>query len=90
MIPFFPRYLIFISWLIVGPFGLAPPTIGLTALAITLLLFLRRSHSRRTVALLGIFGLMLIESVLVFCRIGISFYVTRRTEPPAGELKGYL
>ena len=78
MIPFFPRYLIFISWLIVGPSRLALPTIGVTALGTFIVLFLRRSHSKRTFALLGIFGLMLIESIFV---IGLAFHFTFRGEP---------
>jgi len=78
MIPFFPRYLIFISWLVVGPSRLALPTIGLTALGITLTLFLRRSHSKRTIALLGIFGLMLIESAFV---VALAFNFAFRGQP---------
>jgi len=78
MIPYFPRYLIFISWLLVGPSRIALPTIGLTALGITLALFLRRSHSKRTLALLGIFGLMLIESAFV---VALALNFAFRGEP---------
>lgn len=79
MIPFFPRYIFFISLLIVGPPRLALPTMGLTAFGIMLVLLLRRSHHKRSLALLGIFGLMLAESVFV---VGLAVHFMFRGEPP--------
>lgn len=78
MIPVFPRYLFLISWLIVGPSRLALPTIGLLAAGFVLVFVLRRSYRERTVALLGIFGLMLIESVFV---VGLTLHFMLRGEP---------
>jgi heat shock protein HtpX len=78
MIPFFPRYLIFISLLIVGPSRFAIPTIGLTVFGIMLVLFLRRFHHERSVALLGIFGLMLAESIFV---VGLTVHFMFSGEP---------
>jgi heat shock protein HtpX len=78
MIPFLPRYLIFISLLIVGPSRFAIPTIGLTVLGIMLVLFLRRFHHERSLALLGIFGLMLAESVFV---VGLTVHFMFNGEP---------
>lgn len=78
MIPLFPRYFILLSWLIVGPSKLALPTISLIGAGIALALFLRRSYRERTAALLGIFGLMLLESVFL---VGASIHFMLRGEP---------
>jgi Zn-dependent protease with chaperone function len=78
MILIFPRYFFLISWLIAGPPILALPTIGLLAVGVTLVFVLRRSYHERTLALLGIFGLMLVESVFV---VGLAFHFMVRGEP---------
>jgi len=78
MIHVFPPYLFLISWLILGPSRLALPTIGLLAVGIVLVFGLRRSHRERTLALLGIFGLMLVESIFL---VGVTIHFVVRGEP---------
>ncbi len=65
MIPLFPRYFTLLSWIVVGADPkLLLPTLGIIATVAVLVLFLRRSHRERSIALLGIFSLMLTESGL--------------------------
>ncbi|MGA8904964.1 MAG: M48 family metalloprotease [Candidatus Bathyarchaeia archaeon] len=78
MILILPRYFFVISWLIAGPPILALPTIGLLAGGVALVFVLRRSYRERTLALLGIFGLMLVESVFV---VGFTLHFIVRAEP---------
>jgi len=78
MILIFPRYFFLISWLIAGPPILAFPTIYLLAGEVALVFVLRRSYRERTLALLGIFGLMLFESVFV---VGVTIHFLARGEP---------
>jgi len=83
MIPLIPRYFIFLSSLIFGPSRPAPITISVVAAAVVLAFFLPRSFRRRTVALLGIFGLMLADSVLLVVAT-VYFMLTRE---PAGLME---
>jgi heat shock protein HtpX len=78
MIPVFPRYLFLIGWLVVGPPRLALPTIGILAAGIVLVFVLRRSYRERTIAFLGIFGLMLTESAFL---VGLTLHFVVRGEP---------
>lgn len=79
MISLFPRYFILLSSIIVGvDFRLALPTIIVIAGGIGLVFFLRRAFRERSIALLGIFGMMVIESVFV---VGITFHFILRGEP---------
>jgi Zn-dependent protease with chaperone function len=73
-----PPYLFFIGFLMIGPPRLALPTVGLLAVGVVLVFVLRRSYPERTLALLGIFGLMLVESVFV---VGLAFHFMVRGEP---------
>jgi heat shock protein HtpX len=78
MIPLLPRYLFWLSWIIVGPPQLALPTIGLMAAGVLLAFVLRRSFQKRTMTLLGLFGLMFLESTLF---IGLAFDFMFEKEP---------
>ena len=78
MIPFLPRYLFWLSWIIAGPPHLALPTIGLIGAGILLAFVLRRSFHKRTVTLLAIFGLMFLESALL---MGLAFDFMFEKEP---------
>lgn len=66
MIPVFPRYLFLLSSILVG-LDLRPglPVLGLMAMGIAFAIFLRKAYHGKSIALLGIFGLMFIESVLI-------------------------
>ncbi len=76
MMPLFPRYFILLSWIIVGTNSrLVLPTLGLIGAGAILVLFLRRSYRKRSIAILGILGLMLIESVF-FIALTIHFMFT--------------
>lgn len=79
MIPLIPRYLILLSWVILGTSSkfLFPTLAGIGVGAI-IVLVLRRSHRKRSIAILGIFGLMLIESTLF---IAITSYFIISGEP---------
>lgn len=73
MIPVFPRYLFLISSILVGvDFRPGFPVLGLMTVGIAFVIFLRKTHHGRSIALLGIFGLMFIESVLIVLA-GIHF-----------------
>ena len=66
MIAHFPRYLMLLSSIILGAnFRFALPSVGLICGGIVLVLFLRRAYRERSFALLGIFALMLFESVVL-------------------------
>lgn len=78
MIHIFPPYLFFIGFLVAGPPKLALPTLGLLGVGVALVFVLRRSYHERTLALLGIFGLMLLESVFV---VGFTIHFVARAEP---------
>ena len=73
-----PRYFIFLTWLIVGPSRPALATIGLVGAGIAFAILLRKSFQKRTLAILGIFGLMLVESALV---LGVSVHFMLKGEP---------
>lgn len=83
MIPLLPRYFIVLSWIIFGPSKLTPPIIGLIAVGGAVALILRRSYRKRTLALLGILGLMLLESVFIF---GLPIHFFLRAEPLHPEM----
>lgn len=78
MISLIPRYLIFLSWLMVGPSRAALLTMSFISAGIVLVLLLRRSFHERTIALLGIFGLMLADSVLL---VVVSIHFMLSGEP---------
>ncbi len=64
MIPHSPLYFMLLSSIILGAnFRFALPSIGLISGGIVLAFFLRRAYRERSIALLGIFALMLFESV---------------------------
>lgn len=72
MIHLFPRYFFILTWLLMGPS--APPStmIAFFGGVIILAIALRRSFRYRTIALLGILGVMLFESLqIVF--MGLHF-----------------
>ena len=78
MIPLIPRYFIFLSSLIFGPSRDALLTMSVICAVIVLALFVRRSFRERTVALLGIFGLMVADSVLL---VGVTIHFMLTREP---------
>lgn len=65
MISLIPRYFVFLSWLMVGPSPAALIVMSLIGSGIVLVLMLRRSFHKQTIALLGIFGLMIADSALL-------------------------
>lgn len=65
MTHFIPRYFILLSWLLVGPSKPNLLFVGLIAMTVVAALALRRSFRGQTIALLGIFGLMLSESLFL-------------------------
>lgn len=77
----FPRYFIVLSWILGTSPPLLLPTLGLIGIGGLLVLFLRRYHNERSVALLGIFGLMLLDSLLL-----VAFTVLFRIMGPPPHL----
>ena len=78
MIRIIPGYFIFLSWLMLGPSRPALITLSLIGGSITIAFFLRRSFRRKTVALLGIFGLMFLESMFL---VGVTVYFMIHGDP---------
>lgn len=77
MIRLLPHYFIFLSWLVLGPSRPALMTLSLIGASIAIAFFLRRSFREKTVAFLGILGLMLIESVVL---VGVTVHFMLRGE----------
>jgi heat shock protein HtpX len=72
MIHLFPRYFFILTWLLVGPSAPPPEMIALFGGIVILALALRGSFRYQTIALLSIFGVMLVESLqIVF--MGLHF-----------------
>jgi len=58
------RYLIFLSWIVIGPSGPVIWSVAVTLVGLLAAFALRRSFQGRTIVLLGILGMMLAESLL--------------------------
>lgn len=79
MISFLPRYFVLLSWIIVGTNSrLLLPTLGVISAGAVVVLVLRRSYGKRSIAILGILGLMLIDSGLF---IAMTFHFMLNGEP---------
>ena len=72
MIPLLPRYFFFLTWFLVGPSAPPPPIIALFGGIVILALAFRGSFRYRTVTLLSIFGVMLVDSLLILV-LGLHF-----------------
>jgi heat shock protein HtpX len=75
MIHLFPRYFFALTWFLLGPSATPPTMIALFGGIVILALALRGSFRYRTVALLSIFGVMLISSLqAVFIGLHFEFF----------------
>ena len=63
MIHLFPRYFFILTWFLAGPTFTAPIMIAFFGCVTMIAVALRRSFRYHTIALLGIFGGMLVESL---------------------------
>jgi heat shock protein HtpX len=75
MIHLFPRYFFALTWLLVGPSAPPPIMMALFGGIVVLAFSLRGSFRYRTVALLSIFGIMLISSLqFIFMSLHLEFF----------------